>query len=110
MSEHISQREAQSLERRVENTAERSRQQKFLLTEVMAGFGAGWVRGYMLVKNPTLAGFGPGGKLHIDHVVALGGLFMGRKKSRMGAIGRGAGIMALGHIGSDLGMKNATGA
>lgn len=107
MAEHISQREAQSAVARLDGVQERQRQQKFMLSEVMAGFGAGALTGYLITKQPQLAAFGPGGVLHLDHIVALGGLWLGRKRTRTAAFARGAGIQALGQIGREIGAKNA---
>ncbi len=104
----ISQKEAHQLERRVESQAERAQHRRFFLSECFGGIGAGFLRGYALTKNPSLAGFGPGDRIHIDHVMALAGLWLGRKRSKMGAVARGAGIAALGQIGNSYGEKAAT--
>lgn len=106
-SDHISQREAQSLERRVETQTDRAQQKRFFLAECFGGIGGGFLRGYALTKNPNLAGFGPGDRIHIDHVMAIAGLYLGRKRTKMGAVARGAGIQALGHIGNSYGEKAA---
>jgi hypothetical protein len=104
----ISQKEAHQLERRVDNANERATRKRFFISECFGGIGGGFIRGYALTKNPTLAGFGPGDRIHIDHVLAVAGLWLGRKQSKMGAIARGAGIQALGQIGNSYGEKAAT--
>lgn len=104
----ISQKEAHQLERRVETAAERAQHRRFFLSECFGGIGGGFLRGYALTKNPGLAGFGPGERIHLDHVMAIAGLYLGRKRSKMGAVARGAGIGALAHIGSSYGEKAAT--
>lgn len=101
------QTEAAQMDTRLENKANAERRQRFFISEVMGGFAGGAFRGYMLVKNPTLAAFGPGERFHLDHVMALGGLYLGRKTSRNAAIARGVGIGALSHIGNGYGEKAA---
>ncbi len=108
MPEHYSQKEAQSLDRQISGYLERRKRQKFMLSEIMGGVGGGLAIGYLTTKNPGLNSFGPGGRFNIDQVVALAGLFLGRKATRVGAMSRGAGIGSANHIAREYGVKAAT--
>lgn len=107
MADIISQKEAHQLERTLDNKAEQSKRRRFFMSEIAGGLGGGFLRGYALAKNPSLANFGPGGRLNIDMVMAAAGLYLGRKQTKMGAVARGAGIQALGQIGNSYGEKAA---
>ena len=99
----------EKLEGQVEAAQTKTREQKFLLSEVSGSAVAGFAVGYMETKNPSLAaGLGPGKKLKLDHVVALGGLYMGRRKGRTAAMARGAGLGATYSITRAAGIKAAT--
>ena len=99
----------QKLEGQVEAVQTAKREQKFFLSEVTGTAVAGFGVGYMETKNPELAkGIGPGKKLKLDHVVALGGLYMGRKKGKFAAMARGAGLGATYAITRGAGIKAAT--
>lgn len=103
----ISQKEAHQLERTVENRNNRAKEQRFFLSECMGAIGGGFLAGYAVTKNPDLMAFGPGDRLNIHHVMAAAGLFLGRRRTRMGAIARGAGLSALGQLGTSYGEKAA---
>jgi hypothetical protein len=109
MAEHISQKEAAALERTVENSKVQTARKRYMLSEIIGAGGAGLAIGYVLTKNPSMAaGFGPGKRIKLDHVVALAGLFLGRKTTRIGAIARGAGLGSVNQIGREYGIKAAT--
>lgn len=107
-SDTISQKEAHQLERRVDNQLEKQREGKSQLSELMGAAFGGFAVGYLVKKNPQLAGIGPGKKLHLRHVVAAAGIYLGRKKGRTGAMARGAGLGALFAIGEEYGARQAT--
>lgn len=109
MAEHISQREAQSNETALENIKAANKRKRYMLSEVLGAGVSGLAIGYLTTKNPSLAtGFGPGKRIQLDHVVALAGLVIGRKTTRIGAVGRGAGLGSLNAIGRTYGIKAAT--
>lgn len=107
--DHISQKEAHSLERTVENKNAAEKRKRYMLSEIIGAGAAGLAIGYLTTKNPSLAeGFGPGKRIQLDHVVALAGIVVGRKTTRMGAVARGAGLGSLNAIGRTYGIKAAT--
>lgn len=95
------------LENRLENVNANKREQKGQLSELMGAAFGGFLTGYMVRKNPLLAGIGPGKKLHLRHIVAAGGIYMGRKKGKFGRIARGAGLGAVFAIAEGYGDKQA---
>lgn len=106
MSEHISQREAQSNANQLDNVRDRAKEQRFYLSQVMGAAGGGFMVGYLTTKNPSLnAMFG--GRVSLNMVVALGGLYVGRRKGKMAAAARGAGLGALYQIASAYGVNAA---
>lgn len=108
MSEHISQREAARAVATVENTRERASKQKFMLSEVVGAAAASFGVGYLETKNPELKAGWFGGKVKLDHVIAVGGIIAGRKSTRSSAIARGAGLGALGRLSYNQGVTAAT--
>jgi hypothetical protein len=107
MSDRISQTEAQQLQTRVQNVAASAREQRFLLSQVVGSAAAGYAVGHVSVSNPSMNSFGPGGKLNLRHVTAAAGLWLGRKRSRTGAIARGAGLGAIFSLAYEAGAKAA---
>lgn len=109
MAEHISQREAQQNETRLENITAANKRKRYMLSEIIGAGASGLAIGYLTTKNPSLAaGFGPGKRIQLDHVVALAGIVVGRKTTRIGAVARGAGLGSLNAIGRTYGIKAAT--
>lgn len=107
--ERISQTEAARNATQLENVREQKKAQTFLLSEVSGAGGAGFLVGYMSAKNPDLdAGIGPGKRLKLDHVVAIGGLYLGRKRTRSGALARGAGLGAVYKLAEGYGRRAGT--
>jgi len=104
----ISQRDAQSMERRLDTAAENRRHTTTVVSEVFAGFVSQFASGWLQTKNPKLAGFGPGDRFNLDHVLAIGGLYLGRRRGRNSAFARGTGIAATGSFGREMGIKAAS--
>lgn len=96
----------EKLEDRIDNIQASKKEQKFLLSEVTGAAVVGFGVGYMSAKNPDLdAGIGPGKRIKLHHVVALGGLYMGRKRGKTAAMARGAGLGATYRLAEDAGRK-----
>lgn len=109
MAEHIPQKQAQSNETALENIKESNKRKRYMLSEILGAAGAGLAVGYLTTKNPSLAeGFGPGKRIQLDHVVALAGVIVGRKTTRIGAVARGAGLGSINQIARGYGVKAAT--
>lgn len=106
MAEHITQREAASAVHQLDNVRDRQKEQRFFLSELMGAAAGGFAVGYAVTKNPELTSMF-GGRVSISHVVALGGIYLGRRKGKMAAAARGAGLGALYSITHTMGASAA---
>lgn len=89
---------------------ERAKKKAFKLeaTEIAAAAGTGFARGYLKVKQPQLWQIA-GGKLTLDHFVAVGGLALSFKgKGAAAAVGGGAGKVALAALTEEFGARTAS--
>lgn len=104
MSDKITQREATQAVNQLDNVRTREREQKFFLSEVMGAGGGGFLVGYLVTKNPSLQNL-MGGRVTIDHLAAGAGIYLGRRKGKMAAIARGAGLGAAYFLTREMGVK-----
>ncbi len=95
------------LENRLENVNAQKKESKGQLSQVMGAAFGGFACGYLVQKNPSLAGIGPGKKLHLRHVIAAAGIYLGRKKGRTGQLARGAGLGAIFALAEGYGQRQA---
>lgn len=95
------------LEDRLDASNARQREGKGLLSEISGAGLGGALLGFLESKNPSVeSGFGPGERIKGLHVVAVGGLIMGKKKNKTGRMARAAGLGALFCLARDM-AKNA---
>lgn len=79
-SEKIEKLEVKEEKRKAQNKAAKLR-----MVEMVSYAGGSLGAGYLLTKKPELASFGPGGKLSLDLLMAVGGgllTFMGKGSMR----------------------------
>lgn len=108
MAEQISQKDARQTEATLDRVVDKAKQTKFLLSEVTGAGVAGFAVGYMCAANPSLDKGWLDGRVKLDHVVAVGGLVLGRKRTRTGALARGAGLGATYKLAEEQGRKAGT--
>lgn len=104
-------RELETKEQADERRRAKERGRKLQVKELLAGGVIGLAIGAVEVRAPTLlTGFGPGGHLKLDHVLALGGTYFAFKgKNGMREYGAAAAVVGISRLTQPYGIRLASG-
>lgn len=104
-------RELEAKETADERRRARERARKLQVKELLAGLGVGLAIGAVKARAPSLiTGFGPGGRVKLDYVLAgAGGYLAFKGKNGMREIGSAAAVVGLARLAEPYGEQLASG-